>query len=198
MNREEALEEIKLAKREGRKAHLMYAKLAYVDLSGVDLIGADLREADLHGANLAGADLYCAHFSDANLVGADLRRANLRSSHLSYANLRHANLIGADFRLADMICTVLKEAYLGERQVLQIGPIGSRRDYLVAKLFEGGDTEVMAGCFNGTLSEFKEAVMRTHESGSKYREQYLSAIAFILENFNIKPVEEVTKDEQPF
>ena len=43
-----------------------------------------------------------------------------------------------------------------------------------------------------------EVVMWTHESGSKYREEYLSAIAFILEKFNIKPVEEVTKDEQPF
>ena len=158
MNREEALEEIKIAEKEGRSA--------------------DLRGANLYGANLRGADLYRADLRGANLRGAELRGADLRG-----ANLRGANLRGAD---------------LGGAQVLQIGPLGSRRDYLVAKLFEEGDTEIMAGCFIGTLGDFKKAVMRTHESGSKYREEYLSAIAFILEKFNIKPVEEVTKDEQPF
>ena len=139
---------------------------------------ANLPNADLRGANLGGADL-----RGANLRGATLRGANLLGANLGGANLYGANLGGAD---------------LGNTQVIQIGPLGSRRDYLVAKLFEEGDTEIMAGCFIGTLGDFKKAVMWTHESGSKYREEYLSAIAFILEKFNIKPVEEVTKDEQPF
>jgi len=73
MNREEALKEIELAKKENREANL---------------IGANLRGANLYGADLYGADLY----------GADLREANLREAYLGEADLRKANLYGADLR----------------------------------------------------------------------------------------------------
>ena len=91
---------------------------------------------------------------------------------------RKANLPNADLRGAN----------LGDTQVIQIGPMGSRKDYLLAKLFAEGDTEIMTGCFRGTLKRFKESVMENHESGTRYRNEYLSAISLILEIFGLKEV----------
>ena len=96
---------------------------------------------------------------------------------------RRLNLYGADLYGANLC-----GADLGDTQVLQIGPIGSRKDYLVAKLFEDGSTEIMTGCFRGTLKQFKESVMENHESGTRYRNEYLSAIGFILAIFGLKEV----------
>ena len=67
------------------------------------------------------------------------------------ANLSGANLSGADLRSAN----------LGALNVAQIGPIGSRRDYVVAMWGPDVD-QVRTGCFNGTLSEFEAAVASTH------------------------------------
>ena len=129
-------------------AYLSSADLRGADLSGADLRGAYLRGADLSGAYLSGAYLRGADLSGADLSGADLRGAYLRGSKL-----------------------------VGNRPVLQIGPIGSRADYLVAYLTDAG-VMVRAGCFCGSLDEFRAACAETHGDGIHGRE-YAAAIQMI-------------------
>ena len=66
---------------------------------------------------------------------------------------------------------------VGDRPVLQIGPLGSRSDYLLAFLTEEG-VRIRAGCFTGTLAEFSEAVQEEHKDGIHGRE-YAAAIQMI-------------------
>ena len=98
----------------------------------------------------------------ANLGGADLGDANLSGADLGGADLRGANLRGAD---------------LGDVRVWQIGPAGSRRDYLVIKQGPGLD-EVHAGCFYGTLTEFEEAVRKQHGDNA-YGREYMAVITMV-------------------
>ncbi|WP_338055029.1 pentapeptide repeat-containing protein [Sulfobacillus harzensis] len=112
--------------------------------------------ADLRGANLSGADLR----------GANLRGADLSGADLSVADLRGANLSGAD---------------LGMTSILQLGPIGSRKDYLIVKRFEDRTNEVMTGCFRGTLDEFEKAVEVSHKEHPESLREYRSAIRFCRE-----------------
>ncbi len=116
--------------------------------------GADLRGADLRGAYLRGADL-----GDADLRGADLRGADLSGAYLRGAKITATATL------------------VGERPVLQIGPIGSRRDTLTAFLTTEG-VRVRAGCFDGTLNEFSAAVDKTH-GDSLHGDEYAMAILMI-------------------
>ena len=133
------------------------------DLGEADLGGADLRWANLGGANLGGADLGGADLRWANLRGANLGGADLGEADLGGANLRGANLGGANL--------------VGSRPVMQIGPIGSRADYLIAIVTTDG-VRVTAGCFSGTLDEFRAAVESTH-GDSEHGRDYRAAIAMI-------------------
>ena len=124
--------------------------------SGADLYGADLGGADLGGANLRGA----------NLRGADLGGADLRG-----ANLRGANLGGAD--LGEKIGKLKANGYFFS------GYLGSRNDVLMAFHSDKG-VFVRAGCFTGSLDEFRAAVIKTHGETSKHGKLYLG-IANIIE-----------------
>ena len=147
------------------------------NLSGANLSGANLSRANLSGADLSGADLYGANLYGANLSGADLRCANLSDANLSDANLSGADLYGANLGGAD-----LRRANLGTQRVLQVGPIGSRSDYLVYRFgtdHEGKPVdEARAGCFTGTLDELEARVKGTHGTGEHGR-MYQAAIAFL-------------------
>ena len=112
-----------------------------------DLGDSKPKRANLRGAYLRGAYLSDADLSGANLRGADLSDAYLRGAYLSGADLSGADLIG--HRLA------------GDRPLLQIGPLGSRCAMLSAWLTEDG-VYVQAGCFFGTLDEFRAKVETTH------------------------------------
>ncbi len=112
-----------------------------------------LEKAKASGADLGGADLY-----GANLGGADLGGANLGGANLGGADLGGAKLIG-------------------DRPFLQIGPIGSRSDFLLAFITDKG-VLVKAGCFNGTLDEFSAAVDKTHGDGV-HGIEYMTAIAMV-------------------
>ncbi len=127
-------------------------------LTGAYLVGADLVGADLDGADLVGADLAGANLARAYLVGADLVGADLDG----------ADLVGADLAGAKL---------LGNRPIIQIGPVGSRCAYLVAYLTDAG-VRVRAGCFFGSLDEFRAAVIETHGTSIHARE-YAAAIALI-------------------
>lgn len=119
----------------------------------IDSGEAQGQRADLHGADLAGA----------NLRYADLMSTDLRDANLTGANLRSANLSSAD---------------LGDVKVIQLGPLGSRHDYLVVKQFADGSTEAMTGCFRGDLSQLETAVQQTYADHPQYLVEYTAALAY--------------------
>ena len=164
-------------KSRGERANLRYADLCGANLRGANLCDADLRYADLCGANLRyadlrGADLRNADLRGANLCDADLRDADLRGADLRNADLRGANLCGANLRDADLPAIVL-----------QVGPIGSRKDYVV---YNASNDNIRCGCWNdykgGTLAEFEARVEEVYPSEKKdtltFRNQYLTVIGY--------------------
>ena len=63
----------------------------------------------------------------------------------------------------------------GDASWLIVGPIGSRDDFTT--FFSGKDgIYVSCGCFYGSISEFEEAVEKTH-AGTKHEKDYKLAIA---------------------
>jgi uncharacterized protein YjbI with pentapeptide repeats len=136
--------------------------------TGANLAGANLAGANLDGAYLAGANLARANLARAYLAGANLDGANLDGAYLAGANLARANLARAN----------LDGAYLAsDRPVLNIGPIGSRNDYLTAYCTDKG-VVVRTGCFTGTRDEFSAAVRKTH-GDNKHAREYVAALALI-------------------
>lgn len=123
------------------------------------------------------------------LLDVDLRDANLRKANLKCANLKGANLKGADLRSGDLYSAELSE------KILQVGPIGSRRDYT---LYNATSNVVQCGCWNdgigGTLEEFRERINEVYpeekESTLKYRREYLAMIAYF------ETVRALEKEEQ--
>ena len=150
---------------------------AKANLYGADLRGANLRGANLYGANLYGADLY-----GANLYGANLYGANLYGADLYGANLRGANLYGANLRGAD-----LGESgkLTGDRPFFQVGPIGSRQDVLAAFLTEKG-VFLRAGCFFGTVEEFKGKLQDKH-GDNLHAVEYRAALVLIEAHYSAWP-----------
>ena len=122
-----------------------------------------LEKAVTHGADLYGADL-----RGANLYGADLRGANLHGADLRGANLHGADLRGADLHGAELI---------GQRPWFQIGPIGSRADYLVSWITDQG-VKLQAGCFFGTVEEFTAKLEATH-ADNDHAKEYQMALRMI-------------------
>lgn len=107
--------------------------------------------------------------------------ANLRSADLCSADLRGANLSSAKVDGFNLV---------GNRPCLQIGPIGSREDSLLAFITEAG-IRINAGCFRGTLAEFVDAVNETH-GNSRHANEYAAAIQMIEAHAAIwTPTEEV-------
>ncbi|BEU87427.1 hypothetical protein TAMA11512_21690 [Selenomonas sp. TAMA-11512] len=178
MNKEKLKEIIKSHGRwlkgesDGQRADLRGADLRDADLCDADLRGADLRDADLCDADLRGADLRDADLRDADLCGANLCGANLCLADLRGANLCGANLCWADLRGAVMSVNII-----------QVGPIGSRRSYTTYNVTED---IVQCGFWNhyrgGTLAEFEARVEELYpaEKGGtfKYRKEYLAVIAY--------------------
>ncbi|HXH10351.1 MAG TPA: pentapeptide repeat-containing protein [Alphaproteobacteria bacterium] len=167
----------------GRRADLSHADLSHADLRGADLRGAVLRGADLRDAVLRGADLTGADLSHADLTGADLRDAVLRGADLSYAvlkntNLNHAVLSRADLRRADLMGADLHEnwqAVEAYRDLLWVGPLGSRNDFLFVNLREG---RLIAGCWEGTVEAFVAQVVATH-GASVYAREYAATVDYL-------------------
>ncbi len=125
---------------------------------------ADLRGADLYGANLRGADLY----------GADLRGADLRGADLYGANLGDAGKL------------------TGDRPYFAVGPIGSRQDVLAAFLTEKG-VYLRAGCFFGTVEEFRDKLQGEH-GDNVHAIEYRAALMLVEAHFNAWPATVVEED----
>ena len=109
----------------------------------------------------------------ANLRGANLSGANLRGANLGSTDLRGSYLRGADLRGADLS---EKAGKLVEgRAFFQIGPVGSRDDFVLFFKTENG-LFVRAGCFFDDIATFSEAVKETH-AGTEHETHYEGAIA---------------------
>ena len=142
-------------------------------VSGVVLYRSDgatsLREAVVaavrEGANLRGANLRDAYLSGANLSGAYLSGANLRDADLRGADLRGAYLSG-EVRL------------IGARPVVQVGPIGSRSDWLIAYLTDGG-IRIDAGCQRQITREAFEARVSDTHGDNQHAREYRAALTYI-------------------
>ena len=145
------------------------ANLSYTDLSNADLNYAELQYADLNYAELGFADL-----NHANLAKANLYHANLQFSELRFANLTNAELSNADLSGANLEFANLTQAKL-PKQIIRIGPIGSRKSYTVINL---GDDIITCGCWKGSLEEFKARIDEVYPDG-KYRVQYLGVISLV-------------------
>ena len=99
-------------------------------------------------------------------------RANLRGADLCDADLRDADLRRADLRGADLPAIIL-----------QVGPIGSRKDYVV---YNASNDNIRCGCWNdykgGTLEEFEARVEEVYPSENKdtlkFRNEYLAVIGY--------------------
>ena len=164
-------------------ANLSYADLRHADLwganlSGANLSGANLSYADLRHADLWDANLRHANLSDANLSYADLRHADLWDANLRHANLSDANLRDANLRDANLRGANLRGANLGDTRVIQLGPLGSRHDYLVVVRHPDASIQARTGCFLGTLEDLAAAVARTHADHPPYRREYEAAIDY--------------------
>ena len=105
----------------------------------------------------------------ANLAGANLAGANLRG-----ANLRDANLCGA--KVGDEAMLV------GSRPIVQIGPIGSRNDWLLAFWCGDAGVRISTGCQQQiTEAYFLERLAYAHGEGEQaniHAQHYIEALAF--------------------
>ena len=91
------------------------------------------------------------------------QKAHLRWADLSWADLRGANLYIANLS--------------GAKGILAIGPGGSRGDMLYAVAHDDGP-RIMAGCFWGTVAEFRDKANETH-GDNEHAAYYEACIAMI-------------------
>ena len=137
---------------------------------------ADIKEA-VEAAVKAGADLCDADLCDANLRGANLRGANLCGADLCDANLRGVHLTGAKVGKGGDEATLV-----GSRPVVQIGPIGSRNDWLLVFWCGDAGVRISAGC-QKQISEahFLKRLAYRHGEGDQaniHAQHYIEAMAF--------------------
>ena len=138
-----------------------------MDLPDVDLSGIDLTGVNLSGANLTGVSLACANLTGANLTGANLRGASLSGANLSGAQVGK----GGD-----------EATLVGSRPVVQIGPIGSRNDWLLVFWCGDAGVRISAGC-QKQISEahFLKRLAYRHGEGDQaniHAQHYIEALAF--------------------
>ena len=139
--------------------------------------GANLRGANLRGADLRDASLGGAYLGGANLRGADLRDASLGGASLGGAYLGGANLGGAKVGAGDD-----EAALAGSRPIVQIGPIGSRNDWLLVFWCGDAGVRISAGCQQQiTEAYFLERLAEAHGEGEQaniHAKHYIEALAF--------------------
>ena len=176
-------------------ADLSHANLSGAKLSGAKLSGADLSHANLSCVNLSRAKLSHANLSHADLSGAclvyaDLSGAKLSRVNLNSANLSNAYLSGAHLSCANLSCANLSwaklsgayikndETLVGERPILQVGPVGSRCAYFVAYITDKG-LRFDAGCQRQITREVFEGRLTELHGENEHAKEYRAALALI-------------------
>ena len=120
--------------------------------------------------NGARANLFRANLEGANLEGANLFRANLVRANLAGANLAGANLEGAKI--------VGGLVLVGARAIVQVGPIGSRADWLVAYMTADG-LRLDAGCQRQITRETFAQRLADQHGDNQHAQEYRAALAYI-------------------
>ena len=135
-----------------------------------------LREA-VEAAVSADASLADASLADANLAGANLANAYLANAYLARANLARANLADAKVGSGDD-----ESALVGSHPIVQIGPIGSRNDWLLVFCCGDAGVRISTGCQQQiTEAYFLERLADAHGEGEQaniHAQHYLEALAF--------------------
>ena len=134
--------------------------------------------------NSVAVTLAAAINAKANLYGADLRAANLYGADLYGADLRGADLRGADLGGAGKLT--------GDRPYFAVGPIGSRQDVLAAFLTEKG-VYLRAGCFFGTVEEFRDKLQGEH-GDNVHAVEYRAALVLVEAHYNAWPATVVEEE----
>lgn len=131
-------------------------------------------EAQIHGwATVAGSACVCGNasvYGDAFCAGLSFVSGNA--------------LIRGDCALMGREKIKDHASLFHTRQIVCIGPIGSREDYTTFYSDNHGGIYVSCGCFNGTIAEFLEAVKECH-GDNQHGHVYRAAVAFatnILDN----------------
>ena len=132
---------------------------------------ADVKEA-IEAAVKADANLARTYLADANLTGA-----NLTGAYLTGANLSGANLSGAKVGVGDD-----EAALVGLRPIVQIGPIGSRSDWLLVFWCGDAGVRISVGCQQQiTEAYFLARLADAHGEGEQaniHAKHYIEALAF--------------------
>ena len=144
---------------------VLFAHEAEENSLKITLLMALKARADLYGADLGGADLRGADLRGANLFGANLGGANLGGKKLS-----------------------------GDRPFFQLGPIGSRSDYLLAFTTDSG-IQLKSGCFSGSIDEFEIALDAQHGNNG-HAAEYRAALTLIRQHAAMWPAD-VKEDAVP-
>ena len=146
-------------------------------ISDSDFSDIDFNHGILQSMTVENSIFKSCVFRDADIQQSKFEKTDLSKSDFYKANMENVNLAtskidGCDFEKACLSWTVLPE------RVVQVGPIGSRRDYTIYWI----DKDiVLCGCWNnhkgGTLKEFEERVHETYKAQyDPYRLQYEAAI----------------------
>ena len=96
----------------------------------------------------------------------------INSADGARADLYRANLSGCDLSGAKIYGHWMVET---RRDLLWIGPLGSRNDFLMINL---PTLRLQAGCFEGTIEAFLAAVSTTHGE-SEYGREYAATAAYL-------------------
>lgn len=154
-------------------ANICDALCDMADFTAASFFGAQAKNArfcraNLHNANFARAEAIMANFS-----GADLHGMSLRHTNAKMAVFDGANLFRTEFTRAD-----IAEADFGAATVIQLGPLGSRREYMTVTRHRDGTVAAQTGCFWGNLEELEASALERHGSESQYLQEYQAAITY--------------------
>ena len=126
------------------------------------------------------AEVLFEHDCENNSIRLTLELAIKSGADLRGANLSRADLSGANLSRADLSCAYLKnnEKLVGERPILQVGPIGSRCAYFVAYITDQG-LRFDAGCQQQITREVFEDRLTQMHGENEHAKEYRAALALI-------------------
>lgn len=75
---------------------------------------------------------------------------------------------------------------------MQIGPIGSREDTLIAFLTDDG-VYLRTGCFWGTIKKFRSNLAETHKQ-NEHEKEYLAALELVVIHAKLWTPKQETKE----
>ena len=129
-------------------------------------------------------EILFSHECENNSVAITLAAAIKAKADLYGANLRSANLYGANLGDAGKLT--------GDRPYFAVGPIGSRQDVLAAFLTEKG-VYLRAGCFFGTMEEFRDKLQGEH-GDNVHAVEYRAALVLVEAHYNAWPATVVEEE----